>query len=286
MRLLVYAENGRDYLASVHPPSKYKKKAVYFLKREPCALTAENIADAILHGDVSDAPLESLSQVTKQVFLPLLTSPHNQVGWPEFLSKEVSEALHKFTANVYVAIGQIKGQTMLPLPAGVQQSTCFLLCSSASTYPCWLSLHLKQTQGNICSDIDKLDPEQVALAEDHDKIHILESCVVTWTKQIKNVLKADPDEPLKSGLHPGPETELDFWKERANNLKSVHEQLEGEGVQKSVNLLRLSRSTYYSAYLRLADEVEKAMTQAIDNVNFLAPLRPRLEKILFRCAHR
>jgi dynein heavy chain, axonemal len=130
-----------------------------------------------------------------------------------------------------------------------------------------------------------LDPEHLAAAEDHDRIHILESCVVTWTKQIKNVLKSDPDEPLKSGLHVGPETEVNFWTERANNLNSIHEQLQGDKVQKIVTVLKLAQSTYHPAYIRLAEEVEKAKTRANDNVKFLAPLKPRLEKVLYRYMH-
>lgn len=118
MRLMLYAENGRDYMASVQPPTKYKKKAMFFVKTDSCTLTPENISEKVTYGDTSEAPLETLSSVTKNVFLPLLTSPSNQVGWPDVLSKEVSDSLHKFTANIFVTIGQTKGQTMLPLPAG------------------------------------------------------------------------------------------------------------------------------------------------------------------------
>jgi Dynein heavy chain, N-terminal region 1 len=54
-----------------------------------------------------------------------------------------------------------------------------------------------------------------------------------------------------------------------------------------LQVLKLAQSTYHPAYTRLADEVEKARTQANDNVTFLAPLRPRLEKLLYRRApHR
>lgn len=118
MRLMLFAENGRDYMASVVPPTKYKKKAVFFVKTQSVALTPENIGEKVTYGDTGDAPLETLSSVAKNVFLPLLTSPSNQAGWPDVLSKEVSDSLHKFTANIFVTIGQTKGQTMLPLPAG------------------------------------------------------------------------------------------------------------------------------------------------------------------------
>ncbi len=76
-----------------------------------------------------------------------------------------SQNLHKFVSNVMVTIGQMKGQTLLPLPP-------------PSTLP------------------QPAQSGEVSL-KDQDKIHILESAIVTWTKQIKNVLKADPDAALK-----------------------------------------------------------------------------------------
>ena len=75
--------------------------------------------------------------------------------------------------------------------------------------------------------------------------------MVTWTKQIKNVLKADPDVYLKDPSYPGPLTELNFWTERAANLNSVHDQLMGEKIQKVVQVLELAVSTYYPAFKRL-----------------------------------
>lgn len=139
-RLMLFAENGRDYVASVSAPSKYKKKAMFFVKTEPCTLTPENIGDKVTYGDAGEAPLETLSNVATNVFLPLLTSPSNQVGWPDVLSKEVSDSLHRFTANIFVTIGQTKGQTMLPLPAGAllgpaRASWYHVTCSAAACLP-------------------------------------------------------------------------------------------------------------------------------------------------------
>ena len=47
------------------------------------------------------------------------------------------------------------------------------------------------------------------------KISLLEGSIVIWTKQIKNVLKQDPEELLKQGLHPTPDAEIEFWKLKA-----------------------------------------------------------------------
>jgi hypothetical protein len=65
---------------------------------------------------------------------------------------------------VSVSIGESKGQTLLPLPATDTQ-------------------------------------QQDQAARDKAKIHILESAVVTWSKQIRNVLKSDPDLALKVGQY-------------------------------------------------------------------------------------
>jgi len=61
---------------------------------------------------------------------------------------------------------------------------------------------------------------------------VLESAVVTWTRQIKNVLKTDPEAALKDGQHPGPLVEVDFWTAKAQNLNSIYEQLSGPKIRK------------------------------------------------------
>lgn len=126
MRLTIFAENGRDYCAALLPPARYKKKAMYFVKNAAVKLSNENIDATVSYGDVSEAPLESLSAIVSNVFLPLLTSASNQTGWPDVLSKEISDSMHKFTANVFVSIGQTKGETLLPLPAGALWPSFFL----------------------------------------------------------------------------------------------------------------------------------------------------------------
>ncbi|PNW78281.1 hypothetical protein CHLRE_09g403800v5 [Chlamydomonas reinhardtii] len=247
-RLLIMLD-GKDLSATVKPPPKFKKKTVYFLKLQETKLDNDNIKKLVIHGEISENPLETLAAISQDVFMPVLTAPANQQGWPDVVAKEVTENLHKFVSNVFVTIGQMKGQTLLPLPP---QNT-----------------------------VPTLQPEQsMHSLKDQDKIHILESAIVTWTKQIKNVLKADPDAPLKEpGAYPGPLTELNFWSERAANLNSIHEQLTSEKTQKVVKVLELAKSTYYPAFQRLFREVEAAQQEANDNVKFLKPLRKYLDKL-------
>eukprot|EP00878_Enallax_costatus_P014708 GHUV01015385.1.p1 GENE.GHUV01015385.1~~GHUV01015385.1.p1 ORF type:complete len:890 (+),score=327.73 GHUV01015385.1:1824-4493(+) len=242
-RLLVYMDS-KDLMVTVKPLPKYKRKTVYFLKTNGAAkLDNDNIKRAVVHGEFTEAVLETLLPVAQQVFLPLLTNGSNQEGWPDVVAKEVSENLHRFVANVGATVGELKGQTLLPVPV-------------ADT------------------------SQQDQAARDKAKIHILENSVTTWTKQIKAVLKADPDAALKGvGAYPGPLTELDFWSERANNLNSIHDQLTGERIQKVVKVLELAQSAYHPAFERLIQDVEAARHEANENVKFLKPLRKYLEKL-------
>ncbi|KAL6747291.1 flagellar outer dynein arm heavy chain beta [Haematococcus lacustris] len=245
VRLLFFVD-GKELTATVKPPNKFRKKTVYFLKTSHAKLDNENIKKLVVHGEIGESPLETLAVVAQDVFMPILTAPANQQGWPDVVAKEVTENLHKFVSNVCVTIGSMKGQTLLPLPPH-------------STVPA---------------------PSPEPSLKDQDKIHILESAIVTWTKQIKSVLKADPDAALKEpGKYPGPLAEVTFWTERAANLNSVHDQLVGEKIQKVVKVLELARSTYYPAFQRLFQEVELARHEANDNVKFLKPLRKYLEKL-------
>lgn len=251
MRLLVYLD-GKDLVAANKPPAKLRKKTIFFIKTVPGKLDNESFKKNVIHGEIGESALESLALVSQDVFMPLLTSTANQQGWPDVVAKEVTENLHKFVSNVQVTIGQTKGQTVLTLPA---QST---LPGSASSHPA--------------------STEPISL-KDQEKIHILESAIVTWTKQIKTVLKASADAPAKDAKYPGPLAELGFWSERASNLNSIHEQLSGDKIQKVVKILELAKSTYYPAFQRLFHEVEAARFEANDNVKFLKPLKKYLEKL-------
>lgn len=53
----------------------------------------------VTYGDFAESPLETLSALSQEVILPVLSNPMNRNGWPDVVSKEVTENLHKFIAN-------------------------------------------------------------------------------------------------------------------------------------------------------------------------------------------
>lgn len=82
------------------PPGRFKhKKTVYFIKNAPTKLEPENISRVVIQGEIGENPLESLAAVAQDVFMPLLTSPAHQQGWPDVVAKEVNENMHKFVSN-------------------------------------------------------------------------------------------------------------------------------------------------------------------------------------------
>jgi len=86
-------------------------------------------------------------------------------------------------------------------------------------------------------------------------LHTLETAVIDWTHQIKEVIKSSSATPLEQGLNPGPMVEIDFWAAKAANLQSIHQQLTDPKIQKISEILDSSKSTYYPAFTMIFDEV-------------------------------
>ncbi len=99
---------------------------------------------------------------------------------------------------------------------------------------------------------------------DKSLVHAVESVVVEWSHQIRDVLKKSSAQPLLEGKNPGPLLELDFWVARRADLESVLEQLCSEKVQKMSRLLEKTLSSYYPAYRAMSDTVVASLDEARD----------------------
>ena len=203
-------------MPAVKFPSSLKRRSVYFIKRRPGAQITDKLDTELVIGDLAANPLDFLSTVLEECYLPLLSNPKNLESWPEVVANDVLRHFHQLNGSVYVISGKAKGKTMLPLPHGVR----------------------------LNSDSDK------------NIIHTLETAVIDWTHQIKDVIKSNSAAPLEDGLNPGPLVEIDFWAAKAANLKSIHQQLTDEKIIKISMVLKASKSTYYPAFQGIVDQVE------------------------------
>ena len=59
--------------------------------------------------------MQTLESLLQGIFVPLVGNQANQSNWGEVASKEVTDKLHAFLANVSIAVGQMR-KTCLPLP--------------------------------------------------------------------------------------------------------------------------------------------------------------------------
>ena len=157
-----FALKDKDLLVSLTPPAKCKK-AAYFVKLVRGAISAVNIDDAVAPGELTTDMLGQMFKLCQEVYLPIISNADNQAGWPDVVTREVLDNFQRLVAGIYVTIGQVQGKTLLPLPP--------VELSSADR-----------------------------ASKDKERVHVLETAVVTWTRQIKNVLKTEPEQ-AKPRMH-------------------------------------------------------------------------------------
>lgn len=140
-------------------PNKLKKKGVVILKLTQEQITTANIVKDLAFMELPRNVLEHCYMVYHDIISPITQNPLNQQGWTELVSKDLMEKFNSYIAQIYVMIGLGKGRTLLPLPTH------------------------KMNQNDTTPD--------------KDKAHVFETSIMTWMKQIKNVLKLEPEMALK-----------------------------------------------------------------------------------------
>ena len=146
-------DNKELTCAELPPPTGLKRRAVYFLKLERQALTAETMDTLVAPGDLLPDTLSQLHTLCETAYLPLLSNGDNSPGWPPQLVSDLTEGLTRLSALVYVTLGQAQGRTLLPLPPETSAAERRMV--------------------------------ERDLARDKERVHSFEAAVVTWTRQIK-----------------------------------------------------------------------------------------------------
>lgn len=113
----------------------------------------QDINQKVSVNELGTDAIRQLMTTSKEVYFPLLTNPGNQDGWPEVIAKELTDNLHRFLAQTFVTMGHMNGETLLPMPPD-----------------------------DVYSNMEKNQ-------QDKDSVHVLETAVIVWTSQIKDILK-------------------------------------------------------------------------------------------------
>jgi len=237
--VLVVASPTPEKVICTHSvPAQLKRKAIFFLKSRNITnqLKLDDLKTEVICSELTDQSLHNLSLLAHEVYFPLLSNPANRSGWSGPTSKEVMLKFSNFLSSLTMAVGQSKGQTLLPYPPPE------------------------------AFDEDNL-PEK-------DRVHLLETAIIQWAEKIQDVLSSDPESLMKQqGLRPDPLVEIQFWTDKASDLSSLHEQLATERMVAVLDMLKEMKSPYGARLESLSREVVKAREEALENTRFLRTLK-------------
>ncbi len=106
--MLFYLNQKEEIVPCVKFPASLKRKSIYFLKRRSGAQITEKLEIELILGDLSANPLEFLSTLLEEVYLPILTNQKNLESWPEVVATDVLRHFHQLNGAVYVISGKSK----------------------------------------------------------------------------------------------------------------------------------------------------------------------------------
>ncbi|XP_038597832.1 LOW QUALITY PROTEIN: dynein heavy chain 17, axonemal [Tachyglossus aculeatus] len=231
-------------------PPALKGKGAYFVKRKKTDITKETYRRDLTFGDIGASPVEHLIVVVEEVITVLLGQSENTAGWPKVVSSDVVRQAHRLKNEMFVMGGKIKGKTLLPVPE-----------------------HLRRLDGSA-SSLEGLPPSQ-----DNLLLHAIETIIIDWSHQIRDVLSKDSAQPLLDGLNPLPRAEFEFWAARRMNLQCINEQLSRPKVSKIAEILEKAKSCYWPALQIVYRDVREGLKEAEDIVLYLKPLQILLEEM-------
>lgn len=108
--------------------------------------------------------------------MPLLSNPTNHEKWPGVIAKDIQKHVHSLKSTVYQVKGQVNGQTVLPMPVGVERVF-------------EVEKLLIDTNGEMCDLYFK---------------SAVEGVMIKWAAQINEVLANDSSEKATSAANPIP----------------------------------------------------------------------------------
>uniref|UniRef100_A0A8C0BA58 Dynein axonemal heavy chain 17 n=1 Tax=Buteo japonicus TaxID=224669 RepID=A0A8C0BA58_9AVES len=121
-----------------------------------------------------------------QVMSPLLLSKENTAGWPGVVVEDIKRQVHRLKNEMFVMGGKIQGKPLL---------------------------RITQLPFSLEGPVDV------------SVLHAIETIIIEWSHQIRDILSKDSAQPLLEGQHPLPRTEFEFWHTRMGNLQCINDQV-------------------------------------------------------------
>ncbi|VVC95211.1 unnamed protein product, partial [Leptidea sinapis] len=230
-------------------PCYLKNKAVYFVKKRADIVPKERCAEMVIFGDLAPRIIDELASLVDEVFVPLLSNPLNHEGWPRVVSKDILKQIHNLKSTVYEVKGKVNGQTVLPLPVGVE------------------FVHEAEKEVLKGKEVDLYLKSAI------------EGVVIKWAQQINDVMMEDSAQAFDNGQNPLPNVELAFWRSRLSNLNYIYDQLRNERVRCMAVILEKTNSAYYPCFSRLFKNIVSALAEAREIDFYLRTLEKHFQAL-------
>ena len=223
-------------------------KAVYFIRNNAKGVAEKSVEQDVSCGEIQGGMLETLRTVLTDVFLPIFKE---QQDWGKSAESETAEFLDGATK-----FGNMLSEVVNNLQGGVE---------------------LKKPEKRY-ADL-KLKPNTFnKLAQDPEATAHFEAILEDWCVQTEKLLEED-DSSYSLADESGPDTEIEFWRNRMAKLNSVMEQLKLKECKMVLGVSMAARFKSSRQWKAIDVKVTDATNEAKDNVKYLNTLEKSLEPL-------
>ncbi|XP_077169770.1 dynein axonemal heavy chain 2 isoform X1 [Paroedura picta] len=230
--LVAYMEDLAGLKVELVMPSQEQQQLTYFIRQPNAEITEETFHKVVQFGSVRRPYIDSLMHLLNTLYLPQL---FQKSSWPESIKNEFFSEIYHFMTSLTDTRSKMRGRTVLYIP------------------------------------IEALAIKPEVAVKDKALVQRLEMSMIHWTRQIKEVLRAQ--EAVESRESSGPLEEIEFWRNRCTDLSEISKQLCKQGVRHIESILILSKSSYVSPFQRLSKQIQDGSEQAQSNLRFLSILK-------------
>ncbi|XP_073510575.1 dynein axonemal heavy chain 2 isoform X2 [Phyllobates terribilis] len=237
--LSVYFDPHSGLHVEPNMPAQNVEQLIYFIRKDRVPLTPENLDETLQFGSVRGSYIVTLLRLMNGIYAPYIFSDNS---WPESIRNDFLAQVHRFLAALTDTRYKLQGHTVLYIPIEAMQ----------------------------------LKAEEAV--NDKELVQRLETAMVHWTRQIKEVLSAQEGVEMRESS--GPLEEIEFWKDRCADLSGISTQLDKPGVKHIELILQLAKSSYIGPFQKLSKQIQEGSIQAQSNLSFLSLLKQPFEEMM------
>ncbi|XP_063712783.1 dynein axonemal heavy chain 2-like isoform X4 [Symsagittifera roscoffensis] len=237
--LFVYVD-GDAIKVTTELPHKTVHSIQYFAKKGDVELFMDNVEQFVTHGIIHVPHIESLLKQMNGAFSPMFLSNKT---WPDSIRNDFTSHLQRFMAYLTDMRHKTEGHTILYIPK----------------------------EGAAAAE------DVAAACADKDLVQRLETVMIHWTMQLKEVVYAQDSQEITENS--GPLEEIEFWRNRCVDLSSISTQLDKPEVKKIESILDAVKSSYVGQFRKYAQQIQDGSKQSENNLKFLNILKEPCDQL-------